>query len=512
MWPVQFYLNFLPPSIRYLPENIIVTTVFYGAKKPDVSKLLFPLAQELEANKYRMSLHTTEDEIVNFIINIVFISCDLPARAAVQNFVGPNGKFGCSICYHPGVQIVNLPGKMTTIRYIQQHEVKLRNHKETVNAYKLCREKPVNGIKGASSALMISDIDMIHSFPIDYMHGIALGVMKDLIEIWLGKKRIPKPPYSEFKLKSHQIETLKKRILSLKPPVSWRRRPRSIVEVANFKASELLNYMWFYLRYTLTGLLSTRIIKHFEMLSAAAYILCRDVIKSEEIKLACDLLINFANEFENIYGQGAVTMNVHLLRHYFEMVTNCGPLWSYSLFGFENNIGVLKRLVNGNVDVLEQISKKYLIFKIKNPTANIPAITELRGKDSVDLSDEFAEILSNAGAAVVKPFQIWRRLVQNGESYTSARCIREKSCDNFIRLKNDQIGIVQFYFELENKNVLLLKLCEESNKNYHWIEVLQTNNYEIHPCCDIAEKLIYFKAFGANFMTSLPNRYIRAQC
>lgn len=150
-------------------------------------------------------MQTTEYEVVNFIINITFISCDLPARAAVQNFVGPNGKFGCSICYHPGVPIVNLSGKITTIRYIQQHGVKSRNHKETMNAYKLCREKPVHacgekpvhhGVKGASPALMFSDIDVIHSFPIDYMHGIALGVMKDLIEIWLGKKRLPSPPHN----------------------------------------------------------------------------------------------------------------------------------------------------------------------------------------------------------------------------------------------------------------------------------------------------------------------------
>lgn len=55
MWPVQFYLNFLPPALRYMPENIIVTTVFYGAKKPDVSKLVFPIVKELEANDHQMT-------------------------------------------------------------------------------------------------------------------------------------------------------------------------------------------------------------------------------------------------------------------------------------------------------------------------------------------------------------------------------------------------------------------------------------------------------------------------
>lgn len=32
MWPVQLYAHFLPPKIRYLKENIILSTVYYGKK------------------------------------------------------------------------------------------------------------------------------------------------------------------------------------------------------------------------------------------------------------------------------------------------------------------------------------------------------------------------------------------------------------------------------------------------------------------------------------------------
>lgn len=131
MWPVQFYLNFLPPALRYMPENIIVTTVFYGAKKPDVSKLVFPIVKELEANDYKISVHTSDDEIVCFGCSVQLFSCDLPARAAAQNFVGHNGKCGCPYCLHEGVPIVNLSGKSKTIRFIHQPEMKLRTHEMT---------------------------------------------------------------------------------------------------------------------------------------------------------------------------------------------------------------------------------------------------------------------------------------------------------------------------------------------------------------------------------------------
>lgn len=119
------------------------------------------------------------------------------------------------------------------------------------------------------------------------------------------------------------------------------------------------------IRYTLPGLLPTKIVKNFEKLSTATYILCKENLCLDEVNEACQTLLEFANEFESIYGKAAVTMNIHLLKHYKECVLNCGPSWSYALFAFENNIGVLKKFVFGETDVLEQIAKKYAATKIK---------------------------------------------------------------------------------------------------------------------------------------------------
>lgn len=88
LWPVQFVANFLPPSIRYLPENMIVSMLFYGSEKPDMNKLLFPIAKELDTNKELMTVLTSENEFLDFRVSILLVSCDLPAKAAVQNFVG----------------------------------------------------------------------------------------------------------------------------------------------------------------------------------------------------------------------------------------------------------------------------------------------------------------------------------------------------------------------------------------------------------------------------------------
>lgn len=65
------------------------------------------------------------------------------------------------------------------------------------------------------------------------------------------------------------------------------------------------------------------------------------------------MLENFANQFENLYGKEAVTMNVHLVLHYASAVKQSGPMWCHSMFGFEKNIGVLSKGVTNSTDVIE---------------------------------------------------------------------------------------------------------------------------------------------------------------
>lgn len=157
---------------------------------------------------------------------------------------------------------------------------------------------------------MFDEIDMIQSFPTDFMHNVCLGIVKDMIMIWTGRKIIPTPPFKEYMIKSKtKRDLLDKRFLNLKPPSFVRRKVRPISEVANFKASELLNCLWFYLRYNIPNLLPTKVVNHFQKLSTSTYVLCKENIEISEVREACQTLIKFCDEFEDIYGRGAVTLN-----------------------------------------------------------------------------------------------------------------------------------------------------------------------------------------------------------
>lgn len=146
------------------------------------------------------------------------------------------------------------------------------------------------------------------------------------------KKNTTTSVYDQYKIKStKKRKILERRILGLKPTSAFKRRPRSIFEISKFKASELFNLLWFYLRYSLVGLLPTRITKHMEKLSAATFILCQKQTNVEQISTACEMLQQFAKEFEQIYGRGAVTMNIHLLHHYHKMILNCGSIYGRTI-------------------------------------------------------------------------------------------------------------------------------------------------------------------------------------
>ena len=50
-----------------------------------------------------MISHTGNPVIYN--IDLLFITCDLPAKAALLNTNQYNGQYGCSHCLHPGQQV-----------------------------------------------------------------------------------------------------------------------------------------------------------------------------------------------------------------------------------------------------------------------------------------------------------------------------------------------------------------------------------------------------------------------
>lgn len=105
LWPIQFYLNFLPPSIRFNSSNIIVGGLFIGDSKPEVKIFFEPLAREI-ADLQETQLNVEIGEIHwRFNLSLTHASLDLPAKASIQNIHLYSGSYACSYCLHPGETI-----------------------------------------------------------------------------------------------------------------------------------------------------------------------------------------------------------------------------------------------------------------------------------------------------------------------------------------------------------------------------------------------------------------------
>lgn len=72
---------------------------------------------------------------------------------------------------------------------------------------------------------------------------------------------------------------------------------------------------------------------------------------------------SFVEDFEIIYGEKNMVINIHLLTHLSNCVRLNGPLYTYSNYCFEDHIGHLVSLKNGTTDIATQISEKYILEK-----------------------------------------------------------------------------------------------------------------------------------------------------
>lgn len=436
----------------------------------------------------------------DFMPLLLSCSCDLIARAMIQNIKHPTGTYACPMClqegYHNQEKKSSASKSMTRIRYGKEKTPSaMRTHLNTIEDAK----KQSNGIKGYSCLNVLSYFDTIKCFSTDYMHGSLLGVTKRLIQIWTGNLKVT----SSFKpLSKSEQNILNQRITSLKPYTRITYKPRSLTEFATYRAIEYKYLLFFYLRYSLSGLLEKKYVDHFERFSAAVYMLCKGTVNENDIILAEKLLNDFCDLFEVYYGLSAVTLNIHLLRHYGTVTRNNGPLWVHSLFGFESNMGVLKKYYCGGQHVLRQITEKYITSKSLRRGKNEPS--ELNITHPLESNDSHNQLLIDYGLKI--PVKFAQISTKKG-IYKSLASKCTKSVDHIFEIENQTIGAAVFFVaDGEEFFVVIQEYCRVK-QNYHLTEVIQMDKYCVYPLRFIKEKILYLQFATIEVVTTEPNKY-----
>lgn len=189
---------------------------YHGTKEPSSSiHYLSPFANEFEQlKKDPIKIRGKEYKIV--LRNVI---CDTPARCLVTGTQLYNGYYGCCKCEVKGIWPKN---KMLFL----EEDAPLRTNESFRQ-----RRQPQHHKE--TSPLEKLPIDMIKSFPLDYMHLVCLGVVKLLLKLWFRSNK------SLFSAKatallSEILENLAKYV-----PREFSRKTQSLSDLGRWKATQL---------------------------------------------------------------------------------------------------------------------------------------------------------------------------------------------------------------------------------------------------------------------------------
>ncbi|KAG0413707.1 hypothetical protein HPB47_009132, partial [Ixodes persulcatus] len=292
------------------------------------------------------------------MVQIIGCTADAPARAAVQNHVTYAGYFGCPWCLIKGKH------EGGCIRYAydedDQEPAPERTAAMVLRDTELAEQLrvAVQGVKGPSSLATVPNFDPVWGFTVDYMHCVLLGVTRQVTETLIASSNSAMAFYIG---KPHQLTAINERLLCFKPPHCFTRLPRSLQDHAFWKASEWRHWLLFYVLPCTLDILPPRYWRHLCRLVEAIFLLLLPEINESQIRRAETLLTQFVGQMPGLYGETAMTFNVHQLTHLSSTVRRMGPLWANSAFRFEDGNGRLLKQVTAAKGVPQQIVERVVM-------------------------------------------------------------------------------------------------------------------------------------------------------
>jgi hypothetical protein len=322
-----------------------IVGVYYGQTKPKDTDFLKDFVAD--ANKLVECGVNIESITTRIVIDCII--CDAPARAFIAQIKGHTGKFGCGKCIQEGVHDQR---RMS----FPETQSQLRNDED----FKHRRQEDHH--VGTSVLEDIKGFGMVSQLPLDYMHLLCLGIMRKLFFLWMQCNL-------KFRLPGRKIDEISNRLLFLKSfiPREFPRKPRSLKEIARWKATEFRQVLLYTGPYIFQNILSKKIFMNFLVLHFAVRIFLQPrKLSLEMIAYLQSLMELFVKEFSKIYGSKYISYNVHNLLHICNDIKKFGNLNSFSAFPFESYLQTIKAFINTAQKPLEQLKRR--IFERRNLT------------------------------------------------------------------------------------------------------------------------------------------------
>lgn len=330
VWPI------LCAVVNVKPAQVFPVALLCGSSKPIDLTFLNDTVNDL-SNLLKVGLTVDKQK---FAIRLRCIVCDAPAKALVKSVKLYSGYSGCDKCTQTGKWL----GRMT---YPEVSSIEVRTDK---NFRDQCHTAHHHHV----SPFCDLPIDMVKTFPIDYMHQVCLGVMRRLILAWLRGK-------PEVRISAGQSNAISMRLLSLRRciPKLFARKPRTLMEVDRWKATEFRLFLLYIGKLVLRKILQDDLYEHFLVLSVAISFLVNPKLASSHRDYAEKLLLYFVAKCSELYGEEFIVYNIHSMVHMTAEAAEFGCLDNCSGFIFENYLQQIKKMVRSGRNPITQIVNRF---------------------------------------------------------------------------------------------------------------------------------------------------------
>jgi len=183
------------------------------------------------------------------------------------------------------------------------------------------------------------------------MHNLFLGTAKRMFQLWLEEEILTK----------RNLKIVEERIKEMEVGTGLGRLPHKISSNhGHYKASQWKHWTTIYSTYVLDGLLPNIHLNCWNTFVMACRFLAVPILTSTNLMKADILLLKFCREFEKLYGNRAVRVNMHLHCHLKDCIEDYGSIYSFWCFAFERYNGILGTTKTNNRSVEIQIMRKFL--------------------------------------------------------------------------------------------------------------------------------------------------------
>ncbi|XP_067206727.1 uncharacterized protein [Linepithema humile] len=332
IWPIQISISNISNS---KPE---IVGIYMGNKKPGdinlfMDEFVTDVLQVFEKGGITFSHQQIPTTLRAFI-------ADAPARSWLLNHYGHTSSHACGKC------------KVVGIRYEQRMIFLGTNHRlRTDEEYIRMTDRDHHKGKSPLSRLPMG---MVTQVPVDYMHLVCIGVVKKLLTAWITGKYGKKT-----KLSGRNLDVVSKRLelLSHYCPRDFARKPRSLSDYSDYKATEGRQFILYTGPTVMLGIMEKQTYIHLLFLHTAIRTLCSNTFSNMSLLQCAEVALKkFVEKCQVFYKLSFMSYNVHALLHLVADVKRFGPLDSFSAFKYENNMQLFKRSYRKPHQALQQFA------------------------------------------------------------------------------------------------------------------------------------------------------------